>query len=302
LFDWNLEFVFWNLNFDLVRNIFLFIRRYLNFIIFLVLQVVCIIFLVNYNTTHEAVFKNVSMEATGWVDKQYTGVESYFGLKAENKRLAEENNTLRNMLSSNFSGPDTSRTFFIDSLLKDTTGKVRKFTWLPAKVINNSISGQMNYITLERGTQQGVKKGMAVVAPGNSIVGVVVSVSNNYSIVMSVLHRNSKVSSMLKKDNNSGTLEWDGKDPLELTLKNIPKSAKVVKGDTVLTSQYSSVFPYGLMVGKITGIDADPASNFFTLKVRPVTNFSSIQYVYLVDNLLFTEQKQLEEELKKANQ
>jgi rod shape-determining protein MreC len=285
-----------------VRNIFLFIRRYLNFLIFLVMQGICIAILVRYNTTHEAVFKNISMEATGWVDKQYNGVETYFRLKAENKRLVEENNSLRNMLASNFSGPDTTKRFFIDSLVKDTTGKVRKFTWLPAKVINNSISLQTNFITLERGTKQGVKKGMAVVAPGNSIVGVVTSVSDNYSIVMSVLHRNSKVSSMLKKDNNAGTLEWDGKDPMVLTLRNIPKSAKVAKGDTVLTSQYSSVFPYGLMVGSVTAIDADPASNFFTLRVRPATNFSAIQYVFLVDNLLFAEQQQLEEEIKKANQ
>jgi rod shape-determining protein MreC len=242
------------------------------------------------------------MEATGWVDKQYNGVETYFRLKTENRKLVEENNALRNMLASNFSGSDTSRTFFVDSLIRDTTGKVRKFTWLPAKVINNSISSQTNYITLERGSAQGVKKGMAVVAPGNSIVGVVVSTSENYSVVMSVLHRNSKVSSMLKKDKNAGTLEWDGKDPLVLTLRNIPKSAKVVKGDTVLTSQYSSVFPYGLMVGTVAAIEADPSSNFFTLKIRPATNFSAIQYVYLVDNLLFAEQKQLEDEIKNSNQ
>ena len=285
-----------------MRNIFLFIRRYLNFLIFLVLQGVCIAILVNYNKTHEAVFSNLSMEATGWIDKQYSGVEDYFHLKAENRRLADENNTLRNMLATNFSGPDTTKTFFIDSLVRDTTGRIRKFTWLPAKVINNSISSQTNYITLERGANQGVKKGMAVVAPGNSIVGIVVGTSDNYSIVMSLLHRNSKVSSMLKKDNNAGSLEWDGKDPQVLTLKNIPKSAKVTKGDTVLTSTYSSNYPFGLMVGTVSGIDADPSSNFFTLKLKPATNFSAIQYVYLVDNLLYTEQAKLEEEIRKANQ
>jgi rod shape-determining protein MreC len=262
---------------------------------------VCIAILVKYNRTHEAVFSNLSMETTGWIDKQYSGVENYFHLKAENRKLVDENNTLRNMLTTNFSGPDTSKTFFIDSLMKDTTGRIRKFTWLPAKVINNSISSQTNYITLERGSDQGVKKGMSVVAPGNSIVGIVVGVSNNYSIVMSLLHRNSKVSSMLKKDNNAGSLEWDGKDPQVLTLKNIPKSAKVVKGDTVLTSTYSSNYPFGLMVGTVSGIGADPSSNFFTLKLKPATNFSAIQYVYLVDNLLYTEQKQLEEQISTAN-
>ena len=285
-----------------MRNIFLFIRRYLNFLIFLVLQGICLAILVSYNKTHEAVFSNLSMEATGWIDKQYSGVEDYFHLKAENRRLVDENNTLRNMLANNFSASDTTKTFFIDSLVRDTSGRIRKFTWLPAKVINNSISSQTNYITLERGANQGVKKGMAVVAPGNSIVGIVVGTSDNYSIVMSLLHRNSKVSSMLKKDNNAGSLEWDGKDPQVLTLKNIPKSAKVVKGDTVLTSTYSSNYPFGLMVGTVSGIDADPSSNFFTLKLKPATNFSAIQYVYLVDNLLYTEQAKLEEEIRKANQ
>jgi len=242
------------------------------------------------------------MEATGWFNKQYNAVENYFRLKAENDRLVEENNALRNMLSSNFGGPDTTKKFFLDTLVKDTTGKVRRFTWLPAKVINNAISSQTNYITLERGSKQGVRKGMSVVAPGNSIVGVVVGVSDNYSIVMSLLHRNSKVSSMLKKDNNAGSLEWDGKDPLVLTLRNIPKSAKVAKGDTVVTSTYSSNYPSGLLVGMITGIDADPSSNFFTLKLRPATNFSAIQYVYLVDNLMYGEQKQLEDQIKQVNQ
>jgi rod shape-determining protein MreC len=285
-----------------LRNIFLFIRRYLNFLVFLVLQGICLTILVKYNKSHEAVFANISMETTGWFDKKYNNVESYFRLKAENKRLADENNKLRNMLAGNFSGPDTTKTFFIDSLIRDTTGKMRKFIWLPAKVINNSISSQTNYITLERGANQGVRKGMAVVAPGNSIVGTVAAVSDNYSIVMSLLHRNSQVSSMLKKDRNAGKLEWDGKDPLELTLKNIPRSAKVAKGDTVLTSTYSANYPPGLMVGKIIGIDADPSSNFFTLKIRPLTNFSAIQYVYLVDNLLYAEQKDLEEQIKQSNQ
>jgi rod shape-determining protein MreC len=239
------------------------------------------------------------METTGWVDRQYSGVENYFHLKAENKRLAEENTALRNMLASNFSGPDTTKIFFLDSLVKDTSGRVRKYTWLPAKVVSNSISSQTNYITLERGSLQGVTEGMTVVAPGNTMVGRVVSVSNNYSLVMSLLHRDSKVSSMLKKDGNSGMLAWDGESPAFLTLRNIPKSAKVVKGDTVLTSTYAK-YPY-LVVGTVAGIDADPSSNFFTIRLRPATNFSAIQYVYLVDNVLAGEQAKLEEDLKKQN-
>jgi rod shape-determining protein MreC len=256
------------------------------------LQGVCIAILINYNKTYEAAGNNIAREVTGWTEKKYKGVEDYFRLKAENDRLANENAKLRQMLAGNFQGPDTTKTFFIDSLVRDTTGKIRKYTWLPAKVVNNSISSQTNFITLERGSKQGILPNMIVVAPGNTMVGRVISTSENYSIVMSLLHRNSKVSSMLKKDGNAGILEWDGKSPAFLTLRNIPKSAKVVKGDTVLTSNYAR-YPF-LMVGRVAAIEADPSSNFFTLKITPATNFSAIQHVYLVENMLYAEQKQLE--------
>lgn len=283
-----------------MRNVFLFIVRYLNFIFFIVLQGVSLAILINYNKTYQAKGSNIVREITGWTEKQYSSVENYFRLKAENERLANENARLRQMLSGNFEGPDTTQTFFIDSLVKDTTGKIRKYTWLNAKVVNNSISSQMNYITLERGAKQGVLPNMVVVAPGNTMVGRVVSISENYSIVMSLLHRNSRVSCMLKKDGNTGILEWDGKSPFFLTLRNIPKSAKVAKGDTVLTSNYAR-YPY-LLVGRIAAIEADAASNFFTLKLTPSTNFSGLQHVFLVDNMLYAEQFELETKARENDQ
>jgi rod shape-determining protein MreC len=99
---------------------------------------------------------------------------------------------------------------------------------------------------------------------------------------------------MLKKDNISGSIEWDGADPNFLLLKNIPKSAKVVKGDSVLTSTYSANFPSHLLVGTINSVVVDPSSNFYTLKVKTATNFFSIQYVYLIGNLRFAEQTAIE--------
>ena len=119
--------------------------------------------------------------------------------------------------------------------------------WLPAKVVSNTVSKQYNYITLHRGEKQGVKKDMAVIGP-QGIAGKVVDVSENYAKVMSLLHRNSKVSCMLKKDNVAGRIEWDGEDPRYLTLHNIPQTTLVTKGDTVVTSRYSANFPH-IMVG-----------------------------------------------------
>ncbi len=275
-----------------MKNIFLFIRSYFNFIVFVILQGLSIAILVNYNKTHQAVFAGVANEVTGKLNEQYNGVESYFSLQTNNKLLLEENARLKNMLAQNFQRPDISVLTFTDSLFTDTIGKQRKFVWLPAKVVGNSVSLQNNYVMLERGSLQGVKPEMAVTGP-NGIVGIVTQVSENYSKVMSLLHRNSKVSCMLKKNNMAGSLEWDGKNPSYLTLKGIPKSAQIVKGDTVLTSTYSSIFPSHLMVGTVAEVMADPSSNFFTLKVKSATNFFSLQYAYLVQNTMWEEQKAL---------
>jgi rod shape-determining protein MreC len=257
------------------------------------LQVFAIILLTRSSKTHEAFFSDASSELTGKFNERYSNLRNYFSLAETNRQLAEENNRLRNLLASNQIAPDSTTINYTDTTFRDSTGRYRKFTWLPAKVIGNTVTLQTNFLTLERGNNQGVKKGMAVIGP-QGIVGVVVETSANISKVMSLLHRNSRVSAMLKKDNNAGSIEWDGNDPSILTLRNVSKSAKVVKGDTVVTSTYSANFPSNLMVGTVASIVEDPSSNFYTLKIKTATNFFSIQYVYLVENVRFAEQVQLE--------
>ncbi len=208
----------------------------------MLLQVAAIVLLSNASKTHEAFFSAAVNDATGNISSRYSNLHSYFILKETNRQLAEENSRLRNLLPANFQAPDSTRKAFIDTLVRDSLGRYRKFTYLPAKVIGNTVTLQTNFITLERGSLQGVKKGMAVVGP-QGIVGVVIEASNNISRVMSLLHRNSKVSAMLKKDNYAGSIEWDGADPSYLLLKNISKTAKVNKGDTVMTSNYSAFAP-----------------------------------------------------------
>ncbi len=281
-----------------MKNIFLFIQRNFNFLGFLILEIVCIVMLSNSSKTHQVFFSEIAEESTGKFNKQYNNWRYYFSLKETNQQLVEENARLRNQLPSNFQGPDSSYKVLIDSLMKDSLGRSRKYSVMPAKVIGNTLTLQNNYLTLERGRLQGVKKGMAVIG-SNGIVGVVVAVSENNSKVMSLLHRNSRVSAMLKKDNNAGSIEWDGVDPSYLILKNIPKSSKVNKGDTVLTSTYSANFPSHLMVGTVYSVVADPTSNFFTLKVKTATNFFALQYVYLVNNTGYAEQMTIENSTEK---
>jgi rod shape-determining protein MreC len=251
------------------------------------------VFLSKYSQTHEAFFSAVTGDVTGKLYTNFNDVYSYFSLRKINQQLAEENAALRNRLKSDFQIPDTGKFIFTDTLKIDSLQKTRKYLFLPARVVGNSVSSQTNYLTLHRGSNGGVKKGMAVMGP-QGIVGVVVDVSPNYSRVMSLLHRNSRVSAMLKKDNSFGSIEWDGDSPNELTLRNISKGTTVNKGDTVVTSSYSANFPPGLMIGTVSGTENEASSNFYTLKVKPATNFFTLQYVYVIANKYYNEQTSLE--------
>lgn len=239
----------------------------------------------------------VTNELTGSVYAQYNKVEDYFSLKKENERLSKENSRLLNLLKENFSSPDTLNKVVIDTITADTTGIKRRYLYMQAEVVHNSVNLPNNFITLHRGTLQGVKRGMAVYGPGG-IAGVVVDVSNNFSVAMSLLHKQSNTSVKLKKTGESGSLGWDGEDPEELILKDIPKSVKLQKGDTVFTSQYSDKFPPNLMVGTITQIIQEKSTNNFLLKIKPAADFKSIQTAWIIDNLQLNEQRELEEKVK----
>jgi rod shape-determining protein MreC len=281
-----------------VRNIFLFIRRYFNFLFFVVLQIVALSFLFRYNKFHEAAFMGIANQTTGMVGARFNSVEYYFNLKRTNDSLVKENTDLRNSLRQNFDSPDTTQRIVSDTIPYDTLGHVRKYMWRPAKVVSNTATLQNNYITIERGLNQGVRKDMGVIS-STGIVGTVVDVSANYAVVMSLLHRQSRVSAKMKKTGETGTIQWDGESPFFLTLINVPKSAPVAVGDSVITSQYSYLFPQGIMVGTVAAIVEDKTSNFYTMKVKPATNFYKLEYVTVAENLMKDEQKKLEEASKK---
>lgn len=278
-----------------MKNIIWFIRNNFTFFTFLTLQIVSVVMLSSYSKSHQTFFGGWANQITGNINSYYNGWTYFFTLKETNARLTAENVALRNELAQNFVAFDTTKKAGSLILRKDSLEKIRKFYYYPAKVVGNTFTLQKNYITIERGALQGVKKDMAVISPNGSIVGVVVEVNDNYSKIMSLLHRNSKVSAMLKRDKVAGSIEWDGSDPSTLVLKNISKSAAPKIGDTVLTSPYSSNFPAQMMIGRVTSVLKDPSSNFLTLNVHSATNFFNLEYVYLVENKRMTEQQNVEQ-------
>lgn len=284
-----------------MRNVFLFIRRHFNFIFFLVLQIIALSFLFRFNKFHEAAFLNVSTELTGRINERYNNIEYYFQLKRTNEALVQENQRLRQLLKENYEAPDSLRRLFHDTIRVDTGRSIRKFLILEAKVVNNSITSQANYLTIHRGFDQGVRPNMGVIGP-QGIVGSVVNVSKNFATVQSMLHYQFHYVAKLKKSGETGTIGWDGQSPLYVTMRNIPKNVNVVKGDTVLTTQLSYLYPANVMVGTVADVIDDPSSNFYTLKIRTATNFANLEYAYVIDNLQYDEQRRLEDSTRKKIQ
>lgn len=281
-----------------MRNIFLFIARFSNLFFFLLLQAVALTMLFRYNKFHEAAYMNVANEATGKVFLRYNSIETYFSLKKENDKLREQNAQLLNKLKGDFSAPDSSVQVITDTIRIDSLEQYRKFLFLPAKVIGNSVDAQNNYLTLHRGYNQGVTVNMAVVGP-EGIIGKVINVSPNMSVVMSLLHRKNSVVALLKKGSGFGEVIWDGKDPRFVTLTKIPRTITINKGDTVVTSPYSDIFPAGQVVGVVEEVAEEKSTSVYSLKVRTATNFYSIQHAYIVKNLQKSEMDSLLIKVKK---
>lgn len=285
-----------------MRNIFLFIRRHFNFLLFLLLQGFCLYMVFNYNRFHNAIFMNVANEVTGKVYEQYNSVEYYFQLKKTNDSLVKANEMLYNKLKQDFEMPDTLNKIAIDTIRIDSTEKYRKYLYMQAKVIGNSVSLPNNYIQLNRGSLQQLQKDLGVIDVNNAVVGTVIDISNNYAVVMSLLHRQSNISAKLKKTGEVGNVVWDGSKPNIVLLKEIGKNARVSKGDSVITSGFSEKFPYGVLIGTISEIVEDKTSNVYTLKVKTAANFYNLEYVYIINNLQKEEPAELLKRVKKVNE
>jgi len=244
---------------------------------------------------------NVASEITGRLDERFNGVEYYFQLKKTNQQLVSENERLHQLMKENYEEQDSSRKLKVDTIRMDSINRIQKYYWLVAKVVGNTGTPQANFLTIHRGSAQGVRPNMGVVSQ-EGIVGTVVNVSSNYSSVMSLLHSQYKVIAKLKNGGERGPVEWDGINPEFVTLKDIPKSARVAKGDSVLTSPTSSLFPGNIMVGTVYEIIDDKSINFYTLKVKTATNFFNLEWVYVIDNVQYDEQKRLEDSTRKKFQ
>lgn len=282
-----------------MHNVIIFIRIYFTFFVFLFLMGLSFYLLFSYNRFHHAVYSDAANEITGRISTQYNNVSYYFYLKQTNDSLVKANEELYNKLKEDFNVPDTADRIAVDTIRTDSLNPYRRFRYMHAKIVRNSVSQPNNYIVLHRGAKQGVINDLGVIGPNSAVVGTVVEVSNNFSLVMSLLHSQSNTSGRLMKGGETGTLIWDGVDRNILLLKDITKSAKINQGDTVITSGFSDKFPEGLILGYVKDIINDKSSSTYTVRVRSAVNFETLQFGYIIENLQRDEVNELLKKVKK---
>ena len=247
-------------------------------------------------------FTATTNEVTGVINEQYNKVEYYFHYKQVNESLSKATERMYNKLKEDFEMPDTSSKLMVDSIAVDSLEQYRKYRYFSAKVVANSVVGQNNFIVLNRGTAQDLKEGMGIIEPNSGVVGIITEVSNNFAVVMSLLHKDSHISGKLMHRGETGTMSWDGKTPNILTLAGIPQSAKVTKGDTIITSGFSTSFPKGMLIGYVDEVIAEKSTNNYTIKLRSAANFYNLEFVYAIDNKQTEEINKLLDKVKKQIQ
>lgn len=271
-----------------MRALLRFLVKNYAFFLFLFLEVLSFILIYNFNNYHKARYLNSSNRISGAIYSTYNSIENYFSLAAVNKRLARENAMLKSLIADL---PYIKVTPYSIVSNAEFTDSVYRF--VSAKVINNSVDKQYNYITLDKGRKHGIKPDMGVIC-ADGIVGVITHVSESYSLGFSVLNKKWGASAKLKKSGTFGPLSWDGSDSRFANLTGIPFHVELAVGDTVVTSSYSSVFPEGVMIGTVHSVEQPPGDNYYKIVVLLSVNFRALSYVEIVRTLKKEERRVLE--------
>ena len=267
-----------------MNNLLYFFIKARPWILFTVYAVIGCILLFNSNPYQHSVYLTSANSISTGVYNAATGVTSYFNLRNINEDLQRRNSDLELELLAlkqqmlQFHDMEYAQTHHVDSALQ-------RYNFILAHVINNSVHRPHNYITIQKGALDGIKPDMGVVDQ-NGVVGKVNVVGPHSARIISLLNNNLRLSCKVKSSNTVGSLVWDGDDYRVALLEEIPRHATFNKGDTIITSGYSTSFPEGIPVGVILGEKKGHDDNFHTLMVKLFTDFSKLSTVrIIVDNM-----------------
>jgi rod shape-determining protein MreC len=271
-----------------MRSLLNFLERYNNLIIFLILEGIAIYLLATRNYYHNAQAVNGIRWLTYGVEEKINNTKSYLNLREINENLASENTALRN--SINRLVRNNSSVFFSVS---DTIYQ-QQYQYTTARLTSNSVNKQKNFFIINKGTRHGVGNDMAIIADGG-VAGVIVGCSENFSVAMSVLNLDFRLSARIKSNGYFGSLSWDGRDYRRVILSDIPQHVSVSIGDTIETTGYSAVFPEGITIGTVAAFEK-PGSNFYLITVLLETDFRKLHFVDVVANMKKNEFIELEKQ------
>lgn len=260
-------------------NLLRFLKKYNNILLFLILEVLCIIMLMNNLPYQKRKLANVGNAISGGFFKTKTNWSNYFSLREENEKIVEHNAFLMSQLYK--ANVDTSALYETPSLDVD-------FNFITANVINNSVDNVNNYLLIDKGRRNGIKKDMGVIC-GDGVVGKVVNVTEHYASVMSMLHPYSVVSARFIDNQHIANVTWNNRNYRFGTVNDIPLHLVLEKGDTLVTSGFSNIYPADIMIGTIEEMLESDSKDFNSAKVRFSTNFSTLRHVFVIENLHQTE-------------
>ena len=280
-----------------MKNLLNFLIKYNYWFLFLLLEATSFVLLFRFNYYQGSVFFTSANQVVGTTYEVLGGVSSYFHLKTVNKDLMDKNLVLEQQVEAlqrqvwTLTKDSTAFSYVGDSALS-------AYRIIPAEVVNNSVNRLDNYITLNKGTADGVRSEMGVV-DGNGVVGIIYQTSSHYSVAISTLNSKSSINCKIKGSDYFGYLKWEGGSSEYAYVKDLPRHAQFELGDTVVTNGYSSVFPAGILVGTIAEMSDSHDGLSYLLRVKLATDFGRIGEVRIISHLSASEQKELEQKARK---
>jgi len=274
-----------------MQNLIAFFTKNFHWLLFLFLELVCVVLLFRYNSYQGSVWVSSANAVVGKVYEWQSSVGQFFSLEERARQLTDENIALQQQLSHvrqellDLKGDSA----LADSMMQDVIGELHL---LPAKVVSNSLRRPDNLLTIDRGRADGVLPDMGVVS-GTGLVGVVYMAGEHYSVVMPLLNVHSRVSCAIRNHGYFGYMSWDGSSAIDAFMEDVPRHAQFDTGEWVETSGYSDIFPPGITIGQITAIGNSADGLSYRLRVKLNTDFSTLREVSIITDDTFPERLQL---------
>lgn len=271
-----------------MNQLFEFISRQRAFIVFVLLEVLSLWFFYSYNNYQNAILLNTTNTYVAKSLEVSNSIKEYSNLKNANQELATENNRLHELVAR----LQAEQIVKSNINYKADSAVAARFKPIVAKVMFSTASQFNNYITIDKGSADGLAPGMGVIS-ATGVVGKIKSCSEHLSIVISILHSEYTVSAKIKRNNEIGSVKWNGKNSEIVQLQEVSRYKSVLKKDTIVTSDYNYVFPPNIIIGYVrqVGIRQD---QFYDIDLNLATNFHTLSYVYVINNTLEKEQRKLE--------